>query len=287
MSLIMRSSSSAAIALDVMGEVSKLFAFLRRDLIVAWSYRAAFLFEAFSIVGQAVVFYIVSLMIDPSKMPTYGNVRSSYLAFVAIGIALSHFLQVGTGRAVSAMREEQFMGTLDAVLATPTSPVTFQLGSVFYELVLAPVRTLAYLAVFVGLLGVAYNLSGLGTALIIMAVFGVFVWGLGAACAAAALVLRRATGIVSLGAYVLAMASGAYFPLHLIPKSLARLAGLSPVALALSGMREVLIGGESWQQVRPEVITLAIMASCTLFLGILALHLALRREQRLGTLGLY
>lgn len=268
-------------------ELSKLLAFLRRDLLVARSYRTSWILGNVSILAQVAIFYVVSQMVDATKMPTYGSVRSNYLAFVGVGIVLGFLLQLGTGRATSAMRSEQVMGTLDAVLATPTSLLTFQLGSVFYELVLAPVRTVAYVTVFVWLFGVNYHLTGLGTAMIIMALFAVFALGLGTASAAAVLVLKQAAGVVSLGALILTTASGAYFPLHLLPKPLATLAGWSPVAVALSSMRKVLIGGEGWQQVRTEVMTLAAMALCISIIGILALHLALRREQRQGTLGLY
>lgn len=268
-------------------EFSKLLAFLRRDLLVARSYRMSSITGYAGMLAQVALFYIVSQMVDSTKMPTFGNVRSNYLAFVGVGIMIGVFLQLGTGRAASAMRTEQFAGTLEAVLATPTSLVTFQLGSVFYELVLAPIRTIIYLIVFVWLLGVNYHLTGLGTAMAIMAMFAVFALGLGTVSAAAILVLKQTGAVISLGTAILTMASGAYFPLHLIPKPLSTLAGWSPVAVALSSMRTVLIGGAGWQQVKLEVMILGVMASCTLIIGILTLNLALRREQRMGTLGLY
>ena len=122
-------------------EAIKLPAFARRDMIVAWSYRFAFFSDAFALVLQAFLFYFVGLLVDDSKLPEYGGSEVSYMQFVVVGIALAAFVQVGLGRVSAAMRQEQMQGTLEAILSTPTSPATIQLGSVVYDLVYVPLRT--------------------------------------------------------------------------------------------------------------------------------------------------
>ena len=114
------------------GEARKLPAFVRRDFLTAWSYRLSFVSDIVNLVGQVLLFYFVGLMIDPSKLPTFGGTEVTYLEFAAIGIALGVFMQLALDRVSTALRGEQLMGTLESLLVTPTSPSTVQLGSVAY-----------------------------------------------------------------------------------------------------------------------------------------------------------
>jgi ABC-type uncharacterized transport system permease subunit len=85
----------------------------------------------------------------------------------------------------------------------------------------------------------------------------------------------------------LAIGSGAYFPLDLLPHWMATVARYSPVAVALDSARAALLGGASWHQIAPLLMLLAPMSALSLAAGLVAFQLALRRERRLGTLGLY
>jgi ABC-2 type transport system permease protein len=269
------------------GEIGRLAAFLRRDFLVAWSYRVPFIADLFALAAQAVVFYFVSRMVDPGAIPRFGGMQTSYMAFVAVGIALNTLLQIGIGQMAVALRGEQLMGTLASLMVTPTSAMTLQLGLVVYDLAYVPVRTAVFLVMIDVLFGVDFNLHGLGPAVAVLVAFMPFVWGLGAASAAAVLTLRRVPGVLGFGAALLGVASGAYFPLELLPSWLAAVARLNPVAIALHAAREALLGSGGWAQVGPSLLVLVPSAMLTLVAGSLAYHLALQRERRLGTLGLY
>src|SRR3990172_4901192 len=90
----------------VLQEFGKLGAFLRRDLLIAWSYRSAFLSDLVALIAQAVLFYFVGLMVDPTNMPHYGGTRTSYMAFVVVGIAITSLLHVGVGRMIPVLRND-------------------------------------------------------------------------------------------------------------------------------------------------------------------------------------
>jgi ABC-2 type transport system permease protein len=225
----------------LLGEAVKLPAFARRDMIVAWSYRFAFFSDALSLVLQAFLFYFVGLLVDDSKLPEYGGSQVSYMEFVAVGIALAAFVQIGLGRISAAMRQEQMIGTLEAILLTPTSPATIQLGSVVYDLI-----------------------SAAGT-----------------------ITFRGGSAGVGFAVAIMTLASGAYFPLDLLPGWLSTLAVLNPMAIAIEGMREPLLGTVSWSQTVDAVLVLVPLALVSLLAGVFAFRQALRRERRLGTLGLY
>ncbi|HEU4450262.1 MAG TPA: ABC transporter permease [Gaiellaceae bacterium] len=271
----------------IAGEAMKLPAFARRDLIVAWSYRFTFFSDAFALVLQAFLFYFVGLLVDDRKLPEFGGAPVSYMEFVAIGIALAAFVQVGLGRISSALRREQMIGTLEAMLLTPTSPATIQLGSVVYDLIYVPIRTALFLVAIAVGFGLEFNTGGLVPALLVLVAFVPFVWGLGLISAAGTLTFRGGSAGVNFGVSIMTLASGAYFPLDLLPGWLSAIAAYNPMAIAIDGMREPMLGTVSWPETLESVLVLTPLSAVSLLAGVLAFRLALRRERRQGTLGLY
>ena len=268
-------------------EAAKLPAFARRDLLVAWSYRFAFVTDALGLLLQAFLFYFVGLLVDESKLPEIGGSPVSYMEFVVIGIALAAFVQIGLGRVSMALRQEQMLGTLEAILATPTSPSTIQLGSVVYDLLYVPLRTGLFLALVAVGFGLDFNLGGLVPATLVVLAFIPFVWGIGLVSAAGTLTFRGGSTGVGFGITIMTLASGAYFPLELLPGWLEAAAAVNPMAIAIDGMREPLLGTVDWMETLRHLLTLAPMAAVSLTIGIVAFRVALQRERRRGTLGLY
>ena len=268
-------------------ETAKLPAFARRDFLVAWSYRFAFVSDALALFLQAFLFYFVGLLVDERKLPEFGGSRVSYMEFVVIGIALAAFLQVGLGRVSAALRREQMIGTLEAILVTPTSPSTIQLGSVVYDLIYVPLRTGIFLVLVAVGFGLDFNLAGLPPATLVVLFFVPFVWGLGLISAAGTLTFRGGAAGVGFGITLLTLSSGAYFPLDLLPRWLEALALVNPMAIAIEGMREPLLGTVDWAETFQRLLVLAPMSAVSLAAGLVAFRLALGRERRQGTLGLY
>ena len=268
-------------------EAAKLPAFARRDLLVAWSYRFAFFTDALSLLLQAFLFYFVGLLVDQSKLPEIGGSPVSYMEFVVVGIALAAFVQIGLGRVSMAMRREQMLGTLEAILATPTSPSTIQLGSVVYDLLYVPLRTGLFLALVAVGFGLDFNVGGILPATLVVLAFIPFVWGLGLISAAGTLTFRGGSTGVGVGLTIMTLGSGAYFPLELLPGWVETVARVNPMAIAIDGMREPLLGTVDWMESLQHLLTLAPIAAVSLTIGIVAFRIALQRERRRGTLGLY
>lgn len=266
-------------------ELGKLSAFLRRDFLEAWSYRLAFITDALNMALQALLFFYIGRIVDPSALPSYGGGQISYFEFVLVGIAISMVVGVGMFRAAAAFRNEQLMGTLEVLLMTPTSSATIQIGSVAYDLLYVPLRTgLFFLAVTLAA-DVDINVGGILPAVTTLLFFIPFVWGLGILYAASTVTFKVAGGgfVVS----ILTITSGAFFPLSVLPKWLANLSELNPMTLAVNAMRETLLGDGGWSDIANSLVVLAPASLLTLGIGVLAFRAALLRERRRGTLGLY
>lgn len=271
----------------LVAEARKVPAFLRRDLLVLLSYRAAFASDVLLIVVQAVMFGFLAELVDPSQLPTYNGVRASYFEFVMVGVVIATVTGLLLQRVATAIRQEQMIGTLESVLVTPTSPATLQAGSVAFDVLFIPFRMAALLLLVSLALGLGFDGAGVAPSVVVLAVFVPFVWGLGLVAAAAIVTFRRGEGLVGVAMSLLGLASGAFFPLMLLPAWLQAVAEANPVAIVMEGVRQALIGGAGWDGVGRSVLLLAPVSAVALLVGVAAFRAALAREHRRGTLGLY
>jgi ABC-2 type transport system permease protein len=271
----------------LLAEAVKLPAFVRRDARIALSYRVAFASDVLGLLAQVVVFSFIAKLVEPGKLPTYGGSEVTYLEYVATGLVLNLALGVLLYRVAGAIRQEQLQGTLESLLATPTATATIQIGSVASTLLAVPVRAILTLGAIALLFGLHFDPGGILPAAAIMAALVPFAWGLGLASGAAIVTFRRGTGLLGAGTTLLGLASGAFFPLALLPAWLAAIAKWNPLAIAIDGVRETLLGGAGWSEALADIAILLPLAGLTLAGGVYLFRLALDRERRRGTIGMY
>ena len=267
--------------------LTKLAAFVRRDFLVAWSYRTAFVAEWTTLALQVAMFALIGRLIDPRLLPSYGGTQASYMQFVSIGIAVAAVLSLGLGRVAAGMRGEQLMGTLEQLLLTPTSALTIQFGTVLYDLLFIPIRLAVFLTVVGVVFGLHFHASGVLPALLFLFALMPFVWGLGIVNAASVMTFKRGGAGMGFLMALIALGSGAYFPLSVLPHWLEVAIRNTPVALALHGIRQALIGGTGWSLVGWNLVIIVVSSLLFVVVGSLAFRRALQRERRRGSLGLY
>jgi ABC-2 type transport system permease protein len=285
--VIQQSHAQQHSAVSVIAEVRKLAAFLRKDALIAWSYRRAMVSDIVSFLGEAALFYFLSFLVDPARMPQLGGTRADYMGFVAVGLTVAAFYQMGVAKMIGAVRNEQLMGTFEALLVTPTAPTTIQIGLVIYDLIRIPVRAGLFLVLADKVFGVDIHWAGLAQTIAITLVFLPFVWGVAAALAAVVVGFRQATAVVGFVNYALLLGSGTYFPMELLPSWLETTIRLNPLALALNGARAALLGGAGWETTLPQIAMILPLSILAWVAGTLGFRFALDRERRAGTLGLY
>lgn len=268
-------------------EIAKLPAFFRRDLLIAWSYRMAFLSDWASLVVQLLMFSLIDRVVDPATLPVIDGERVSYLEYVTIGIAFAAVLQIGTYRAVASLREEQLMGTIESLLVTPSHPVTIQIGMLAYELAYVPLRIAVFLLGAATVFGLDLVFVNLLPAIAILVVFLMFACGLGMIGAAAILTFKQGNGMLSAFVAMMMLASGTYIPVGAMPSWLAWLASVNPLTVATDAVRSALLGGAGWAEVVPALLITFTTGVLAIAVGLTALHHSLKRERRLGTVGMY
>jgi ABC-type polysaccharide/polyol phosphate export permease len=268
-------------------EGQKVFAFLRRDFLTAFSYRLPFVTDWLSLLLQILIFAYIGKLIPPSSLPTYNGLPVDYLEFVAVGVTISSFIAVGLSRLSTALRQEQVQGTLEVLLLTPTAWGTIQLGSAFYDILYVPVRTVIFLGLTTLVFGAHYETTGVIPALVVLIAFIPCVWGLGVVSASATLTFRRGSGGIGILVSLATLGSGTFVPMSVLPGAAQSLAAYNPIAIAVGAMRDALLGGATFADVLPAIARLVPMSTAAMILGALAFRWALARERRHGTLGLY
>jgi ABC-2 type transport system permease protein len=268
-------------------ELAKVPAFFRRDLLVLWSYRAAFFSDWANLFVQVLVFYFVSRLVPADALPKFEGRPVTYFEFVAVALILTTFMQVSLSRLVGVVQREQLMGTLDSLFVTPTAPITFMFGSVAYDLLYVPIRTAVFMLIAGGILGVDFNLAGLLPTAVILLVFIPFTWGLGVISAALVLTFKRGSASLGIVVTALTLGSGAYFPVQYLPGWVQSLTQANPITIALGAGRHALLGSADWSMIWSSAAALIPWAVGSLAAGTWAFRLALKRERRRGTMGMY
>ncbi|HWI12748.1 MAG TPA: hypothetical protein VNT02_00770 [Burkholderiales bacterium] len=102
------------------------WAFLKRDFILATSYKSAFLMQLGGIfLGVPFIFFISRFLgAGNSLLAAYNN---NYFAFLLIGVALTDYLTISLATFNNSLRENQMMGTLEIIMMSPTSVSTLVL----------------------------------------------------------------------------------------------------------------------------------------------------------------
>src|SRR5690349_6889894 len=95
-----------------------LLALGRRDLILARSYRVAFVFDLGWGVVNVLVYYFISKVFGQTAPETLGR-APSYFAFALAGILVSLVVSSASSEIASKLREEQLTGTLEMLVAQP------------------------------------------------------------------------------------------------------------------------------------------------------------------------
>lgn len=259
-------------------------AFLRRDWTTALSYRLPFVLDVTGALFSLTLFFYVSRLIDSSH--AIEGSSHGYFPFVVVGLALLEVGEAGLRSFAQKLRQEQVSGTLEALLSTSTPPALIILGSAVYDLVRAAAIAVLMVLLAVVLFGLRLELDPLSLLLVAAAAGASIVLfaALGVVVAAFTVVFKQTTALIGMIIPGVALLSGVYFPLDVLPRSLRLLAEASPFAWGLEVLRGGLLSGE---QHVGRLLLLVATAAAGLPLSVLLFMAALNRARRDGSLAQY
>src|SRR5947209_4417830 len=126
--------------------LSKVTVLFRRDLVIARSYRSAFVLELFEALFGVAAFYYLSRFVQSAELTRALPQGGSYFAFALVGFAFFEYMGVALNAFDHSIQEARQNGTLETLLVTQTSLPVILAGSAVYPFALMSLRTAVYLA---------------------------------------------------------------------------------------------------------------------------------------------
>lgn len=191
----------------------------------------------------------------------------SYFDFVAPGImAMVVMMSLMTGLP-HAISYEKDMGTLDGMLAAPTSRWAIILGKVMAQSTIGLIQGFIILLLSVLLFGVAIHGSILLVLLLILLTVFSFV-GLGILITSFADKEETATMVMMTFMFPMMFLSGVFFPIQQMPSFMQSVANFLPLTYAADAMRKVMVLGAGVDAILYDVIVLAAFGSVLLAIAV-------------------
>ncbi|MEE9294175.1 MAG: ABC transporter permease [Phycisphaerae bacterium] len=264
-----------------------IWAFFKRDAMIAMSYRTSF---AVQMVGSLLVlgvFYYIGKTIGDQNIPALDDYGGSYLAFLLIGIALTDCVGVSLTAFAKQIREGQLTGTLEAVLMSPVHLPVILLLSSLWGYFFSGIRFVLYLVIGATIYGVGMEQADLLSALTIFVMTVLSFVGIGMLWASVIMLIKRGESIMTVAGYLVILVSGVLFPAAMLPHWLQQLAAWVPLTHALEGMRFALLRGYAPSDLTSILMKLGAFAVVLVALGIVAFDQAVRLAKRTGSLTEY
>lgn len=259
-----------------------LLAVIRRDYLVARSYRLAFAFDLFFTLLNLLVAYFVSRTFAGVRTASLGG-APSYFDFAAVGVTLSAVVTATSTALAARIREEQLTGTLEALMVQPVTPTELAFGYAGFPVSFATLRTAAYLLIAGTLLGLDLSRTDWPGFILMLVLTATAFVGIGILAGALVLVVKRADALTGAILFSLSLISGAAFPVSVLPGWLEVVSRISPMRPAFEGVRATLFDRD-WHG---DALFLAIFSAIGIPLAVFLFGKALEYGRRSGSLGQY
>lgn len=263
-----------------------LWTFVRRDALIAASYRIAFLAPLASVFFAVPILYFLAEVFEGTQSPALATYGGGFFAFILLGMAFQDYVTLSMSNFLSGVRDHQLMGTMEVVMLSPTPVSQILLFSSVWGYLFTSIR----FALYVGLgfaLGLDLSQANLLSFAAITVTAIVSFAALGIVGAAATLIIKQGATITSLLTAATLALGGVAYPISVLPEWLQKVALMLPFTHALEGVRKSLMTGASIGDLATELTVLTVFGAVLFPIGLWSFGAALRYAKAKGTLGQY
>jgi ABC-type polysaccharide/polyol phosphate export permease len=266
--------------------VTAAWALVRANWLTARTYRLSSVFAFLAVLVPVVPIYLAANAMQPLMAGVIRSEAEQYFAYVLVGTIAYSFVSVSVGSLSASVGGSIGTGTLEALLGTRTGVPTILAGMAGYGLLWTTARALVLLGAG-WMLGMTVSWERLPAALLVLGLIVAVHVPFGVMAAAMMLAFRTA-GPLPRGVIVAStLLGGVYYPAHVAPSWIERVAVLVPLGYGARALRRVLLEGQPLAAVLPDLAVLALGAAVLLAASGYAFAAALRYARRRGTLGQY
>lgn len=262
-------------------------AFVKRDFLVAASYKTAFAADVLGILFQVTTFYYIGAVVGGGIAPALADYGHDYFAFLLVGIALMDFVHTSLNTFGLSIRDSQMTGTLEAVLLSPIRLPEMVIFSSLWPYLFTAFRFITYMTIGGLLFGLQISPDGIATALVVLLLTILCFAPLGILSAAVIMVFKKGAWFQMLVNGASFLLAGVAYPVEVLPSWATHISYYLPLTHSVNGMREALLNGRGLADVGDDLAFLAAFALVLMPLALWMFDLAVRRTKHLGTLTQY
>lgn len=267
--------------------ILKALAFIKRDMKIELSYKFSFLLNIFGIFVSVITFYYISKLFGKAASPYLEAYGGDYFPFVLIGIAFSGYLSTSLSSFSSAIREGQMLGTLEAMLVTPTSITSIMIFSSLWSFIFTTLEVFVYLITGVVVFGMEIGNANIPAAILIMCLTILSFVPFGIVSAGFIILFKKGDPIAFFFGTVSSLLGGVYFPVTVLPPLLQNISFIFPITYSLNAMRHALLNGYCISKLMPDLLALAFFSAIMMPLSIVFFSFAVKKAKQRGSLGQY
>jgi ABC-2 type transport system permease protein len=211
----------------------------------------------------------------------------NYMAFVLIGAMVSNFVFSGLWGVGNSLREETYWGTMEYIIASPTSPLVILIGKTLAEALVTTCIVFLQAAVISILpLGISFSLAKVLPVLLLVALLMVGFYGFTIAFAGFTLLIKEAHGWIHTLEWVFFLFSPIRYPVQV--NAITQLVStLIPLTWALVAIRGIIMLNRNEVSLGKTIAILLVMDAVLLVAGWLIFNWLERKTRRDGTVGMH
>ncbi|WP_069806396.1 ABC transporter permease [Vulcanisaeta thermophila] len=264
-----------------MGLIDRLYAFIVLRGWKMWvSYRTQVLLTIINWVIPVFIYFFIGLTLGFRRVEVI-----SYTSFVVVGIAFQGYFSASVTTLAGRIRNEELIGTLEYLFATPLSPLTLFLYSSLWGLVVNVISTVLTLLIGIGL-GVRFNVNPISTA-VILALYILSILGLNLIAGSVVLIVKQGNPIALFTSVASNLLGGVVFPVTVLPTWLRYISYALSITWALDGLRASMLNDAPLMSIWPFVWPLAVLTTVYLVIALVLVSYAFRRVMVEGSVRMY
>ena len=264
----------------------KAWALIRSQWLAASSYKLGFVFSVGSLILSVVPIFFITRALQTTMADVIRGQGDQYFAFLVVGLIALSLVSSTIYALPGGLQNATSTGTLEAMLATPTSVTALLVGLSGYEVLFALLKG-GVMLVAAGILGARVEWLQLGASLPIVALVVVAHLPIAIITAAMVLAFRTRGPLPQLLLMASTFLGGVYYPTTVIPGWIKSISAFIPLTYGLTALRSVLLEGQSIVTVWHEIFILLAFTAVALLASAIAFRAALRYARKVGNLAQY
>ena len=264
----------------------KVWALIRSNWLAASSYKLGFVFSFGSLVLSVIPIFFITRALQSTMADVIRGQGDQYFAFLVVGLISLNVVSSTVYALPGGLQNATSTGTLEALLATPTSVSALLLGLSGYEILFSVLRS-GVMLIAAAILGARVEWHQLGASLPIIALIVLAHLPIAIITAAMVLAFRTRGPLAQLILMASTFLGGVYYPTTVIPGFIKSISAFLPLTYGLTALRAVLLVGNSITSVWREISILLAFTAVALVLSGIGFQAALRYARKVGNLAQY